>query len=104
VLAINPDKQRGKTLKTKQSERIVPLHPELRRLGFLRFVEEVGHSGGTDAWLFEAISPESKDGAKAWSKWFGRYLRTIGITDTRKVFHSFRHTFHSVTHLGLCSC
>src|SRR5262249_39952779 len=59
----------------------------------LRFVEEARRIGGSDAWLFEAISPESKDGAKAWSKWFGRYLRTIGITDTRKVFHSFRHTF-----------
>ncbi len=29
-----------------------------------------------------------------WSKWFGRYLRKeAGITDRRKVFHSFRHTF-----------
>src|SRR5260370_24424094 len=28
-----------------------------------------------------------------WSKWFSRLLREkVGITDRRKVFHSFRHT------------
>jgi integrase len=93
VLSFNPDKERGKKLKTKQSERMVPLHPELKRLEFLEFVDEAKRGGGADAWLFAAISPRSKDGAKAWSKWFGRYLRSIGITDTRKVFHSFRHNF-----------
>lgn len=31
-------------------------------------------------------------------QWFGRYLRsTCGITDTTKVFHSFRHTFKRIT-------
>ena len=30
----------------------------------------------------------------SFSKWFGRYLcSTIGITDKRKTFHSFRHGF-----------
>ena len=29
----------------------------------------------------------------AWTKWFGRYIRAIGITDASKVFHSFRHLF-----------
>ena len=28
-----------------------------------------------------------------WTKWFNRRLRSIGITDKRKVFHSFRHLF-----------
>jgi integrase len=33
-----------------------------------------------------------------WSKWFGRYLRKkCGITDSTKVFHSFRHTFKRMT-------
>jgi integrase len=26
------------------------------------------------------------------SKWFGRYKTKLGITDTRKTFHNFRHT------------
>lgn len=29
-----------------------------------------------------------------WGEWFGPYMRTVwGITDKRKVFHSFRYTF-----------
>jgi len=36
--------------------------------------------------------------SSAWSKWFGRYLRgKCGITDSAKVFHSFRHTFKRMT-------
>ena len=30
-----------------------------------------------------------------WSKWWGRYTDGLGITDPRKVFHSFRHAFKS---------
>ena len=39
------------------------------------------------------ISPQASGVLKAWTKWFGRYLRSVGITDRRKVFHSFRHSF-----------
>ena len=46
-----------------------------------------------DAWLFAPISPQASGVLKAWTKWFGRYLRSVGITDRRKVFHSFRHSF-----------
>jgi integrase len=92
VLTFSADRKRGKKLKNKQSARIVPLHPELERLGFLRFVEGVKSRAGANAWLFKPISPEVKDGAKAWTKWFGRYLHSI-VTDARKVFHSFRHNF-----------
>src|SRR5437763_17084651 len=28
-----------------------------------------------------------------WSKWWARYTADLGITNPRKVFHSFRHTF-----------
>jgi integrase len=31
--------------------------------------------------------------AYAWSKWFGRYKRELGITNKASVFHSFRHGF-----------
>jgi integrase len=39
------------------------------------------------------VSPEKgRAGVKAWSKWWGRYLRTtVGVKDTGRVFHSFRH-------------
>jgi integrase len=35
---------------------------------------------------------KARAGVKAWSKFWGRYLRTtVGVKDTAKVFHSFRH-------------
>ena len=39
-------------------------------------------------------------GVAAWSKWFGRYLRAQGVTDTAKVFHSFRHGFKDALRQG----
>jgi hypothetical protein len=40
--------------------------------------------------LIPLLAPDT-NGVKAWSKWFGRYIRELGITDRAKVFHSFRH-------------
>jgi integrase len=82
----------GRRLKTKSSARAIPIHSQLVELGFLQFVAKRRREGA-DAWLFPRISPETgRAGIKAWSKWFGRYLRdSVGVKDTAKVFHSFRH-------------
>jgi integrase len=94
VLVFKRDSDRGKTLKNKGSARTVPIHPELARLGFLQFVEDVRRARGKDAWLFPVLAPERGDeGVKAWTKWFHRRLRELGVTDRHKVFHSFRHNF-----------
>jgi len=95
------DKARGRRLKTKSSARAVPVHPELERLGFLQHVERVRSEHGADAWLFPLVSPESKSGAASWSKWFGRYLTSIRLTDPNKVFHSFRHSFTDALRAGV---
>src|SRR5262249_44616757 len=87
------DKIMGKRLKTPTAIRTVPIHPQLIELGWLRYVDDVRGRGGADAWLFAPISPQAGGALKAWTKWFGRYLRSVGITDRRKVFHSFRHSF-----------
>jgi integrase len=87
------DKIIGKRLKTPTAIRTVPVHPQLIELGWLHYVDDVRHRDGVDAWLFAPISPQAVGALKAWTKWFGRYLRSIGITDRRKVFHSFRHSF-----------
>ena len=80
TLAIYADKDTGKKLKTKGSARTIPVHPELVRLGFLTFVE-AARKGGNDGWLFPPVSPAKPAGAKAWTKWFGRYLDGLGIKD-----------------------
>lgn len=91
LLFIVADRKAGKRVKTKVSERVIPVHPELVRLGFLGYVEERRRQG-EHAWLFPAVAPDQGRALAAWSKWFGRYLRTtVGIKDTDRVFHSFRH-------------
>ena len=72
-------------LKTSGSARLVPLHVQLVARGFLTFVGDRIKQG--EVRLFPGL--KSDPFGKRW----GRWLRKIGITDSRKVFHSFRHTF-----------
>lgn len=85
----------AKKLKTKAAIRLVPIHPELKRLGFLKFVEQRRLSKSEKLW--EGVEAGSTDYASdAVSKWFARFLReTIGAGERRAeklAFHSFRHT------------
>ena len=86
------DRRAGKRVKNKSSRRKLPLHPELLRCGLLAYVEARRRNG--DIRLFPALRPSvSGQVTGNWSKWWGRYTDSLGITDPRKVFHSFRHTF-----------
>jgi integrase len=79
--------EEGKRRKTESSKRRVPIHPELVRLGFLRYVEGIGEGR-----VFPDLVWSEEKWTGRWSKWWGRYARKHGLTDPRKVFHSFRHT------------
>jgi integrase len=87
----------GKSLKTVNAIRVVPLHPLLQQLGFLDYVGELRQAG------YVRLFPElRRDRVKGYGKpagsWFNeRYLgRSLGIVrDGRKTFHSFRHNFIS---------
>jgi integrase len=59
-------------------------------LGLLQHVESVKASGA-DRVFPELDAVRGKLG-HAPSKWFGRYRTRQGVTDSRKTFHSFRHT------------
>lgn len=87
------DAETDTRLKNADSERVVPLHPALERLGFIKFVEAA--IAAKTARLFPLLKPNVYGRLSAkWGEWFGPYLRTTcGITDKRMVFHSFRHTF-----------
>jgi integrase len=89
---IRAEKRSGKRLKTEQSERFVPLHPQLIAAGLLEYVNKQISERGANAWLFPKVAPDT-NGKAAFSKWFGRYIGAHGITDSTKVFHSFRHFF-----------
>lgn len=97
LLHIRPD---GLTVRVKNdsSIRIVPVHPELERIGLRRYLD-IRRSAG-DEWLFPQLVPDrfSKRSGN-WSKWWGRYLREdagCGIKDRGLVFHAFRHTFKTL--------
>jgi integrase len=73
-------------LKTEASKRRVPIHPELIRLGFLEYVKQIRKGR-----LFPELTSKQGKLTASFSQWWGRYARKHGITDKRKVFHSFRH-------------
>lgn len=84
------DLDEGKRVKTRSSRRTVPVHPELLRLGFKAYVNSLDANGHLFPDLKEARWGKRTVG---FSKWWGRWARDLGITDRRKVFHSFRHAF-----------
>lgn len=86
----------GRKVKTRTSIRKVPVHPELRLMGFLGYVERVKAAAGAEATLWPLLkSAEGRARTAAWSQWWGNYQgrKPISISDPRKVFHSFRHLF-----------
>ena len=87
------DESHSQELKTESSRRKMPIHPELIRAGFLRYVERVQKANAVH--LFPALRPDCHHCRTGnWSKWWGRFARgKLGIKDARKVFHSLRHTF-----------
>lgn len=94
LLWIRQDRKVGRRLKTANSERVIPVHPQLVAHGFLDHVAARRKKDGDQAWLFPVVSPHGGRALAAWSKWYGLYIREqVGVTDRRKVFHSFRHAF-----------
>lgn len=78
-----------------KNRREVPVHAELVRLGLVTWRLKREAEVGPDGPLFPEFEPNrAKKRSAPWSKWFNRYLRgKCGITEPRKVFHSFRGTF-----------
>jgi len=96
ITGATDDKGQDNRIKNAASERLIPLHPELERLGFIAYVEKLADQKGR-------VFPDLKANifgrlTAKWGEWFGPYMRNVcGITDKRKVFHSFRHTFKDYT-------
>lgn len=99
---IREDDADDMSLKNANSERDVPVHPELSRLGFLAYVDAMSVAG--EVRLFPRLRANVYGRLTAkWGEWFSPYLRQVcGVTDKRMVFHSFRHTFkHYARHVGM---
>lgn len=85
------DSHETQNLKNSSSRRLLPIHPTLIQLGLLQYMESL-HTTGAER-LFPELEPVRGKLGHAPSKWFGRYKTKMGITDPKKTFHSFRHTF-----------
>lgn len=81
----------GKSVKTEGSMRVIPIHPELIKLGFLEYHEMRVKGGG--AALFPGATRNARGQMMAdLSREFGRYLTRIGIKEGRGLsLYSFRH-------------
>jgi integrase len=79
-------------LKNRTAVRKVPVHSELIRLGFLEHINELGKAGADK--VFPNLTPGGADQrlGHAFSKWFARYRRDVGLYRKGLDFHSFRHT------------
>ncbi len=91
---------KDKSLKTRNSRRVVPIHQRLLDLGFIEYVKAL-KSGGHVRLFPEVGRDRVKGYAKDPGKWFNtRYLgdELKMIRDGKKTFHSFRHCFTTALH------
>lgn len=81
-------------LKNSSSRRRIPIHSALLDCGLLDYAESVRQRH----FLFPDLKPNPRQKMGGYfSNFFSGYLRKqVGITDKRKVFHSFRHTFKDI--------
>lgn len=87
-ISINADGK--KSLKTLAARRLIPIHQTLLACGFLDYVNDAKAHGVK---LFPYLTPDKfgSYGATPSERW-GAYLDKLGISDSQKVFHSFRST------------
>lgn len=90
IPCIDINEEGTKSTKNAHSIRTIPVHPELKSLGFLEYVE--ARRGANKKALFDA-DPGNSGTYDPFGKWFSRFLDTLGLDSKRLVFHSFRHTF-----------
>ena len=88
------DEAEHSKLKNAASRRRIPIHSILLDCGFLDYAESVRER----KFLFPSLKPNPRQKLGGYfSNFFSGYLRRqVRITDKRKVFHSFRHTFKDI--------
>lgn len=82
----------GRRLKTSNARRMLPVHPELIRLGFLEYAQRTKAEGEKQLWPGEKPDTRGKWG-DGFSDWFLRLLKARSVTGNKLGLHSFRHNF-----------
>jgi len=76
-----------KRLKNNNAKRIGPLHPVLLEAGLIPFAE---HRRGLK--LFEDVKPYNGKYGHQVSKFFSKYMASIGVKGSGQTFHGLRHS------------
>lgn len=86
----------NRRLKNKSSQRCVPIHEVIQRLGFFDYVSSLRDAGQTD--LFPDLKPASAGsfGGVFYKSWKPLLDDQLGSDLVGKVFHSWRHRFISL--------
>jgi hypothetical protein len=69
-MTVVEDDETGRTVKTENSLRAIPLHPELLRIGFLKFVDHRQKADGHEASV-------SRNSAELQGKLRGRFFSVV---------------------------
>ncbi len=88
MLCIDINNDHDKRLETPSSKRLVPIHPTLIDLGFLRYCQTVK---GLRLW--ENLQKGCNGYGDAFGKWYQRVNHDFITKNKKRVFHSFRLTF-----------
>jgi integrase len=95
-IKVRPQSELDKKVKSKAGIRMIPLHPDLKDLGFLKFVENLKTKN------IQHLFPEfKKNDIMGWSHSFtgffkrvvDAYLKEYFKEGEKKTFHSLRHNF-----------
>ncbi len=91
IMHITTEGEGHKSVKTDGSMRVLPVHPELVKLGFLTYHAKIKEKG--EKRLFPLAERNERGQMMAdFSRDFPRYLTTIGLKDGRGLsLYSFRH-------------
>lgn len=91
IMHITETDDDDKSVKNEGSKRIVPIHEELIKIGFLKYYDAIKQGG--ERKLFPHAKRNSRGQMIAdYSREFGRYLERIGMKDGRGLsLYSFRH-------------
>lgn len=82
----------GKRLKTANARRVLPIHPELINIGFLRYAKR--QQAANEDKLFSGERPNGNgQWGDGFSDWFSRQIRNEGLKGARLGLHSFRHNW-----------
>jgi integrase len=79
-------------VKTSASIRTIPIHSELIRLGFIKYVINIKNKDADSLW--PTLNQRKDKPGGYFSNWFGEYRGSLGLVGYPD-FHCFRHTVRS---------